>query len=147
MQLKQLYPDDDTLLWSHDREDIDFVAVKFLLDGTYFGGSRTMPQIIKQAESSLCFSLFRRWGEDHGIIDQIGFARVVTDYVSFGWLADVVIDGRFRRRGWGRAFMGVILGHPRLATVTLNLGTRDAQAFYAQFGFEKCEQMMRRPTA
>ena len=78
-------------------------------------------------------------------MDQIAYARVVTDRVGFGWVADVVVDSGMRRRGFGKALMNAIIEHPSLAGVTLNLGTRDAAAFYAQFGFQQAGHMMRRP--
>jgi hypothetical protein len=34
--------------------------------------------------------------------DFIGFARVVTDYYTFGWLADVFIDESYRGQGLGK---------------------------------------------
>jgi GNAT superfamily N-acetyltransferase len=138
------YDGPDQLLFSDRSEDVDFHAVLLHIQATYFGKDRTIGQLIRQASGSMCFSLFLRNRIEQGMVRQVGFARVVTDRVSFGWVCDVVIEGKYRRRGWGKILMNLIIEHPELKNVTLNLGTRDAHSFYAQLGFDKCEQMMRR---
>ena len=133
------------LLFSDDPERFD---MEFLLPNireTYFGKDRTPSVMLKMIQNSLNFSLFYRHPQRPAFVDQIAYARVVTDRVGFGWVADVVVDSGMRRRGFGKALMNAIIEHPSLAGVTLNLGTRDAAAFYAQFGFQQAGHMMRRP--
>ena len=68
---------------------------------------------------------------------QIGFARVVTDYATFAWLADVFVLPEFQRQGIGKWLIGVIVDHPRLPGLRRwLLGTKDAHGLYAQYGFK-----------
>ncbi len=68
---------------------------------------------------------------------QIGFARVVTDRATHGWLADVFILEEYRGRGYGKALVAAILEHPELQGFRRwLLATKDAHGLYAQFGFE-----------
>ena len=68
---------------------------------------------------------------------QIGFARVITDYATFGWICDVFVDEAERGRGIGARLMTAILEEPRLRGVRrLLLATRDAHDLYRRHGFE-----------
>lgn len=68
---------------------------------------------------------------------QVGYARVVTDGATFGWLCDVYIDPAVRGKGLGTALVAVIRDHLRPAGLRrLMLATADAHAVYAQVGFE-----------
>jgi GNAT superfamily N-acetyltransferase len=133
-----------------DVKRVDVARTLDLLRGTYFGETRTEEELIEQMRNSLCFVAFRRdYIERSGFPShtdtQIGFARVVTDYVKFGWLADFVIAPADRGHGVGHRLMDIIVSHHSLAGVTLNLCTRDAHEFYAKFGFQRGEHMVRRP--
>jgi len=82
-------------------------------------------------ENSLNFGVF-----DGG--KQIGFARVVTDYATFAWLADVFIIDEYRGRGLGVWLIEVITSHPNLQGLRRwILATRDAHELYRQFGFNE----------
>jgi N-acetylglutamate synthase-like GNAT family acetyltransferase len=72
--------------------------------------------------------------------EQIGFARVVTDYAVFAYLLDVVIAENRRSLGLGKWLVEVILNHPKLKEVqSWMLATKDAHKLYAEFGFKKVE--------
>ena len=45
---------------------------------------------------------------------QIGFARVVTDKATFGYLADVFIDENYRGKGLSKWLMEVIMNYSEL---------------------------------
>ncbi len=67
---------------------------------------------------------------------QIGFARLVTDRMSFAWLADVFVLDGYRGRGLARWLVATILAHPELTTIRRwMLATRDAHGVYAAVGF------------
>jgi GNAT superfamily N-acetyltransferase len=67
---------------------------------------------------------------------QVGFARVVTDYVRFAHLLDVFVIPEYRGRGLSKLLMSAILAHASLRTITkYTLGTADAHGLYRQFGF------------
>jgi GNAT superfamily N-acetyltransferase len=71
---------------------------------------------------------------------QIGFARVITDTATFGYLADVFIDEKFRGLGLSKKLIEYILLHPDLQGFrSWLLGTKDAHGLYSQFGFAALE--------
>lgn len=79
---------------------------------------------------------------------QIGFARIITDYATFGYLEDVYIDLNYRGLGLGKWLMECVLFHPKIAGLKkLMLAKSDAQSLYEQYEFtpmEKPETVMER---
>jgi GNAT superfamily N-acetyltransferase len=68
--------------------------------------------------------------------NQIGFARVVTDYATFAYLGDVYILEEFRGRGLSKWLMETIVDHPDLQGFRRwVLATRDAHTLYEKYGF------------
>lgn len=120
---------DNGILVSDDKSKLQTDRVWELLKATYWANERERETVERSFEHSLCFGVYH--GEE-----QIGFARCVTDYATMFWLADVVIDERYRGRGIGKALMGTILQDERLLGLTGMLATRDAQGFYSRYGFE-----------
>ena len=81
-------------------------------------------------ESSFCFGVYKQGR-------QIGFARVVTDFAVFAYLADVFIDSEEQQKGYAGTLINDIMNHTALQTIKRwHLLTRDAQNFYRKFGFE-----------
>lgn len=75
------------------------------------------------------------WGAYDGK-ELLGFARLVTDRATFGWLADVVVVPKRRRCGIGKALVEAVV--ERAASYGLRrlmLATRDAHDLYRRFGF------------
>jgi GNAT superfamily N-acetyltransferase len=68
---------------------------------------------------------------------QVGFARVVTDQATFGWLSDVYVLPEHRGRGLGHRLVRAALEHPDLRGLRrIVLATSDAHRIYADCGFE-----------
>ena len=88
-------------------------------------------EIVKRSiENSLCFGVY----EDG---KQVGFARVISDYATFAYLADVFILEEYRGRGLSKQLMDAIMAHPDLQGLRkFLLATRDAHGLYAQYGFK-----------
>ena len=82
-------------LLTDDSDRLDRERTFALLNATYWGVRRPREVVERMVEHSLCFSLFL-----DGV--QVGFARAVTDYTVFSWIADLVIDPPYRGRGIGR---------------------------------------------
>ena len=122
---------------SDEREKVDLDVVHRLLKTSYWANERPKETIAKSIENSLCFSMFR---DDR----QIGFARVVTDFTTFSWIADVIIDPQFRGQGLGKFLMRCITEHPAIATTKQSLRTKDAHGLYEQYGFTRTEFMIRK---
>ena len=80
--------------------------------------------------NSLCFGVYD--GDK-----QVGLARVITDYATFAYLADVFIIESHRGRGLSKFLMECIMKHPRLQNFRrFMLATLDAHRLYAKFGFK-----------
>lgn len=115
------------------------------LQKTYFGKTRTMDELVEQCRNSICFSLMRRDYAADGFDSQVGFCRVVTDRVSFGWLSDFLIEEESRGKGLGYFLMDSVLRHHEIKKLTMNLVTRDSHGFYSKFKFTEAAHMIRRP--
>lgn len=111
-----------------DPARVDKEAVCGFLANTYWARRRPQEVIIRSLENSLCFSLFYRQ-------QQIGIARVVTDYATFAYLCDVYLEEQFRGRGLGKWLLDCIVNHPQLQDLNWCLLTGNAHSFYEQFGF------------
>ena len=67
---------------------------------------------------------------------QVGVARAVTDYATFGWLCDVFVAEGWRGLGIGKAMVQSLVDDSRLDTLRRwMLGTRDAHTVYEAIGF------------
>ena len=127
----------DEFVISDDPKLVNVDVVAGLLAKTYWGHKRLRPVVEKLVPKSFCFSLLRN-GE------QIGFARVVTDYTVFSWLSDLVIDEACRGKGLGSWFLTCILNHPAISGTQFVLQTTHAHGLYEKFGFAKSEKIMTR---
>ena len=71
---------------------------------------------------------------------QVGFAGVITDNATFGYLADVFIDENYRGKGLSKELMKFIMEQELTKKLRrFMLATLDAHSLYAQFGFESQE--------
>ena len=118
------------LLISDDKTRLDRVMIhRFLSERSYWAQGVPIEIVNRSIEHSLCFGVYKAGR-------QIGFARVVTDLATFGWLADVFIVEKERGRGFSKKLVAAIVAHPGLQGLRrIVLGTRDAHTLYAQFGF------------
>ena len=119
------------LLISDDTSKLDRKLIfDFLRERSYWAQDVTREILDRSIENSLCFGVY---------LDgrQIGFARVVTDFATFAWLADVFIVEEQRGHGFSKKLVAAVLAHPRLRGLRrFMLGTRDAHGLYGRFGFK-----------
>jgi GNAT superfamily N-acetyltransferase len=115
---------------STDPARLDIAMIHTYLSGSaYWAMGRPLEVVRRSIENSLPFGLYEG-------PTQIGFARVVTDYATFAWLADVFVLPEFRGRGLGKWLISVVVDHPRLPGLRRwILATKDAHGLYAQSGF------------
>lgn len=120
---------------STDRARLDVAAIhEYLSTESYWAQGRDFETVRRAVENSLPFGLYKG-------ARQIGFARVVTDYATFAWLADVYVLDEFRGEGLGKWLVEVVLSHPDLQRLRRwILGTRDAHELYRRFGFVEVER-------
>ena len=116
---------------STNREKLDIETIHhFLTTETYWASSRSVDVVRRSFENSLPFVIYKN--------DEIaGFARVVSDFATFAWLADVFIRQEYRGLGLSKWLMETIIAHPDLQNLRrFLLATRDAHGLYRQFGFD-----------
>lgn len=88
----------------------------------------------RSVRHSLCFGAFEPAAPAGGV--QLGYARVVSDYATFAYVADVFTFPAFRGRGAGKALVAAIEAHPDLQGLRRKLlVTRDAAGLYARHGY------------
>ncbi|HZH33649.1 MAG TPA: GNAT family N-acetyltransferase [Pyrinomonadaceae bacterium] len=114
------------------REKLDIKKIhRILSTETYWATGRPFEVVEKSFQNSLAFGLYRN-------DELIGWARVVTDYATFGWIADVLILEEFRGQGLSKWLMETILAHPDLQGFRRwVLATKDAHELYRKFGFRE----------
>ncbi len=115
----------------------------YLANRSYWAKGRSLDVIEKSIANSLCFGVY----DDQA---QVGFARVVSDYATFGWVCDVFILESHRGLGLSKWLVETIIEHPDLRGIRrLLLATRDAHELYRRYaGFrvvEHPEKLMERP--
>jgi N-acetylglutamate synthase-like GNAT family acetyltransferase len=119
--------------------DIDLIS-NFLSNHAYWALGRSRQTVEKSISNSLCFGVFETGG------NQVGFARVVSDYAIFAWVMDVFILDDHRGKRLGKLLMNTIMAHEELQGLKRwGLGTRDAHGLYEKYGFKplsKPELMM-----
>lgn len=112
---------------TRSRLDIDFIHA--FLRTSYWSEGIPRSVVAKSIDNSLCFGVYE--GEA-----QIGFARVISDFATYAYMADVFIAESHRGRGHARELVRTIMNHPDLQGLKRwQLATKDAHGFYAQFGF------------
>jgi len=117
-------------LISTDRSKLDVDVIHGFLSRSYWALGIPRETVERSIENSLCFGVY-----DNS--SQIGFARVISDFATYAYVADVFILEPYRERGLGKELMASIMAHPDLQGLRRwSLGTRDAQGLYAQFGFK-----------
>ena len=111
-----------------DRLDVDLIH-RYLSEDSYWAKGIPRATVERSLANSLCFGGYMA-GE------QIAFARVVSDYATFAYLADVFVLDTHRGRGYSKALMQAVMAHPQLQGLRrFMLATADAHTLYQSFGF------------
>ena len=112
-----------------DKNRLNIDYIHNFLTQSYWSEGIPKRAVEKSINNSLCFGLFEAKR-------QIGFARVITDFTTFAFLADVFIDENRRGKGLGKRLVAEILNHEDLKDLKRwHLITDDAQGLYKQLGF------------
>ena len=114
---------------STEKNRLQIEVIYQFLTQTYWAKGRTIDEVKKTIGNCLCFGVYL---EDN----QIGFARVCTDYTVFAYLMDVFILPQYQGKGYSKLLMKAINEEPLLKSCTVwMLKTSDAHGLYEQFGF------------
>jgi N-acetylglutamate synthase-like GNAT family acetyltransferase len=116
---------------STDRTRLDLDLIHEFLRNSYWSKSIPREVVERSIQNSLCFGVYRAGR-------QVAFARVISDFATFAYLADVFVVPEQRGKGISKLLVRTIISHPNLQGLRrFLLATEDAQGLYAQFGFER----------
>lgn len=115
---------------STDKSELDTEMIfDFLHNEARWCKGIPRPVVEKAIKHSLCFGAYTG-------TRQIGFARMVTDYATFGNLVDVFVVEELRGKGISRIILNAVSNHPELQGLRrITLATSDKQELYAKFGY------------
>lgn len=115
---------------STDKKKLNVAFIQDFLKDIYWAAGRTIEEVQTTIDSSVCFGIYL---DD----DQIGFARVITDYVVFAYLMDVFIAQEHRGKGYSSILITEMMNELVLKEVKIwRLATSDAHFLYEKFGFK-----------
>lgn len=116
---------------STEKTKLDAKAIRALLNQTYWAKGISEELVGLAIANSICCGAYSSNGE------QVGFARLVTDLATFGYLCDVVVAEQWRGMGIGKSLTATLLDQPFAAQLRrIVLATKDAHTIYAPFGFQ-----------
>ncbi len=122
---------------STDPGKIDIGMVHHFLTNSYWAKGIRLETVRRSIEHSLCFGVYSS-------NRQVGFARVITDYATYAYLADVFILQEHRGQGLSTWLMECMMAHTELQGLRRwALITRDAHDLYRKFGFEEIRSPQR----
>lgn len=105
------------------------VIHQYLSEESYWAKNIPREKVEKSMENALCFGVFTEG-------NQVGFARVISDFATIAYIGDVFILPQHRGKGLSKRLMRMIMEHPELQGLRRwILATADAHSLYEQFGF------------
>lgn len=103
---------------------------KWLSEKSYWSQNIPIETVRKAFDHSFCIGVLS--GEE-----QIGYARLVTDYATFAYLADVFVKEEHRGKGLSKKMMEALMDLDWVKQLRrIMLATLDAHELYAQYGFQ-----------
>ena len=100
-----------------------------LMKQTYWAADRSKADVLTTLQNSVCFGAY------DAADTLVGFARVVTDFVSHWYLCDVIVDEKHRGQGIGKMLISAVVADERFAKAPALLKTKDAHGLYRKYGF------------
>lgn len=114
---------------SSDKIQLDIDLIHGFLTTSYWAAGIELSAVEKSIEHSMCIGAYL--GKQ-----QVGFARLITDYTTFGYLADVFVLPEYRGKGVAKSMVRWLLKQPELQQLRrILLATADAHSLYRGFGF------------
>ncbi len=114
---------------STDPARVDLGVAHGFLTGSYWAKDVPLETVRRSLAHSLPFGLYRG-------VEQIGFARVVSDFATVAYVGDVFVLDAWRGRGLSVWLMRTVVAHPDLQGLRRwILLTRDAHTLYEKVGF------------
>jgi len=144
-ELLNVQPDSDV---SHEEYQCEivpgkqFVNLEFVWENlkneSWWRGA-VQERMITAVMNSRCYSVYLYKGNDDEKPQQVGFARVVTDYATFAYIDDVVIDPEYRGLGIGSQLNRAIMEDPDLQTFRrwFLIACDKVEKLYENVGFKR----------
>ncbi|WP_375288423.1 GNAT family N-acetyltransferase [Sphingomonas sp.] len=115
--------------YSDDRARLDVPRIHAWLAGSYWSPGIARETVERALAGSHPLGAFRDGA-------QVGYARIISDRATFGWIADVFVDESVRGEGISRGLVGWFLAHSAYRDLRrIALVTADAHGVYAPLGF------------
>lgn len=112
---------------------IDAAAAHAYLTGSYWSPGIPLATVERAIANSLTVAVFHEG-------NQVAMARLLTDFSTHAYLADVYVLEGHRGRGLSKAMLAHLLERPDLQGLRRwMLFTRDAHRLYEQFGWARTE--------
>ncbi len=129
----------DNYIITTDKEKVNIVVLhRYLSEEAYWSIGIPFEIVTKAIENSICFSILSPSKEF------VGFARMITDQATFGYLADVFVIDQFKGQGLGKWLIQTIMDFPDFSRLrNWFLYTKDAHSLYERYGWTKLEMVDR----
>ena len=122
---------------STDVNRLDLTVIHQFLANTYWAKDIPFTVLQHSIQNSLVFGIYKDK-------QQIGFGRVITDYSTFAYIADVFVLESFRGEGLGKWLIETIISHPELRGLRRwLLVTKDAHELYQKVSFNEIKNPSR----
>ncbi|RKY94942.1 MAG: N-acetyltransferase [Ignavibacteriae bacterium] len=116
---------------SDDKSRLDLKLIHQIISNSYWAKGRSFEEVKRSIDNSICYGIY--------IADkQVGFARVLTDFVTIAYLMDVFIIKEYRGQELSKKLLDEVLLDSRFENVKKwVLATADANTLYKKFGFHE----------
>lgn len=109
---------------SNDKNLLDIDVIHEFLTNCYWAKGISKEVVKRSIDNSECFGVY------HGT-KQVGFARVISDKATIGYLGDVFVIEQYRGRGLSKWLMECVMKYPEFSGFRRwILLTRDAHELY-----------------
>lgn len=120
---------------STDQNKLQIKVIHGFLTRSYWAKGISLDLVRKAVRNSFGFGIYFN-------NQQIGFARVITDYTVFAHLADVFVLEDFRGKGLSKWLIFEIMNYSGLQNLRKwTLATEDAHKLYEKFGFTNIQNV------
>ncbi len=102
---------------------------QWLSQESYWSKNIPLSVVQDSVEHSFCMGAFYKG-------QQIAYARCITDYTTFAYVADVYVEEAYRGRGLSKKMMDLLMEQDWMQRLRrIMLATLDAHELYKKYGF------------
>ncbi|MDF1795031.1 MAG: GNAT family N-acetyltransferase [Coxiellaceae bacterium] len=107
--------------------------IRNMLSTCFWSKNIPVEYVERFIQHSLCFAAYEKSSKQ-----LVGFGRVISDFTTYAYVCDVIIDPKYRKKSIATMLMKHIFSHPELQGLkTWSLRTSDeARTIYERLGFK-----------